>query len=71
MASGAEVLSMTAILVRERSETPPSDTKAVRDAALKLLQAIPDIEIVSLHMAADPVAKPGCKASGRASPDAD
>lgn len=56
MASGAEVLSMTAMLVRERSETPPSDTKAARDAALRLLQAIPGIEIVSLHMAADPVA---------------
>ncbi len=55
-ASGETVVSMTATLVRERSETPPSDTRAVRDAALRLLQTIPGIEIVSLHMAAHPVA---------------
>ncbi|WP_213773722.1 M20/M25/M40 family metallo-hydrolase [Bradyrhizobium sp. dw_78] len=56
LASGETVVSMTATLVRERSETPPSDTRAVRDAALRLLQTIPGIEIVSLHMAAHPVA---------------
>ncbi|MCX8997935.1 M20/M25/M40 family metallo-hydrolase [Rhizobiaceae bacterium BDR2-2] len=55
LACGDLVADMTRRLVRVPSETPPSDTRAVRDVAAALAGTIPSIEI-GLHMAEEPVA---------------
>jgi succinyl-diaminopimelate desuccinylase len=55
LAAGPAVVEMTTALVRVPSETPPSDTGAVRDAAAALVRNIPGIEI-AFSMAAPPVA---------------
>jgi succinyl-diaminopimelate desuccinylase len=63
LASGPLVAEMTTALVRVASETPPSDTRDVRDVAASLLNDIPGIEI-SFHMAEAPVANLVARLSG-------
>lgn len=55
LAAGPAVVEMTRVLVRVPSQTPPSDTVAVCDAAAALIRNIPGVEI-SLSMVAPPVA---------------